>query len=630
MFVKEETPESITLFPTLEEKRTSRSLNLSVNTTSTSTSTASSCSTTGRHHKRSTSAEGCTNKRDNIMILTSSMPVQNTEDSLSAVLPSPTTPNTVQQGDVSPTNSSSLLFNFGLASRKQSFCSILQKEPSTEINRSRRGSHFSAFSSFTRTSKSSTSGTNPLKNLVSRSSGTSPAASKYAMSVSAPLNNPEAAQAMHPLNKIECESISPNTTIRKPTLPVGLQQEINRFAIDGFAQKYFSTHKRGLFRRRVPMTEMLKWTKDSIKQPLIMLNKDLNKDALKCFKLIQMVMGDRTRPRHSNEIEDIQTILTCGITKGQMRDEIYVQTCKQLHDNPNGESIRKGWEILCIISVTFPPSKNLENYLTDFVQQNHHVQENQVDIMSQHVSTKLKRVCMRGAKGKVLTSAEIHRAKEAPFKPSVFGESLEFIMNLQGKTDSKLQIPQIVPFLANVVRETSGQKSEGIFRVPGDADAVTDLRVRIENGNYDATGITDPNVPASLLKYWLRDLADPIITSENYDDCIQYAEDPEKAIAIINRLPDTNRRIALYTISFLREFTDPDIIKHTLMNVNNLAMVFAPNFLRCPSESLTTVFENSKYEQAFLRTLINEMIVDPEQCAYDADSSNVVGLQRST
>lgn len=645
MFVKEETPESITLFPTLEEKRTSRSLDLSVNTTSTSTSTTSSssgCSSTtttatARHHKRSTSAEGCTknNKRDsNIMILTSSMPAQNTEDSLSAVLPSPTSPNTAQHhsggsGDVSPTNSSSLLFNFGLASRKQSFCSILQQKEPVEVNRSRRGSHFSAFSSFTRTSKSSTSGTNPLKNLVSRSSGTSPAVSKYNMSVSAPMNNPEAAQAMHPLNKIECENISPNTTIRKPTLPVGLQQEINRFAIDGFAQKYFSTHKRGLFRRRVPMTEMLKWTKDSIKQPLIMLNKDLNKDALKCFKLIQMVMGDRTRPRNSNEIEDIQTILTCGITKGQMRDEIYVQTCKQLHDNPNGESIRKGWEILCIISVTFPPSKNLENYLTDFVQQNHHVKENQVDIMSQHVSTKLKRVCIRGAKGKVLTSAEIYRAKEAPFKPSVFGESLEFIMNLQNKTDPRLQIPQIVPFLANVVRETNGQKSEGIFRVPGDADAVTDLRVRIENGNYDATGITDPNVPASLLKYWLRDLADPIITSENYNDCIEYAEDPEKAIAIINRLPDTNRRIALYTISFLREFTDPAIIKHTLMNVNNLAMVFAPNFLRCPSESLTTVFENSKYEQAFLRTLINEMIVDQEQCAYETDSSKVIGLQRS-
>jgi hypothetical protein len=65
------------------------------------------------------------------------------------------------------------------------------------------------------------------------------------------------------------------------------------------------------------------------------------------------------------------------------------------------------------------------------------------------------------------------------------------------------------------------------------------------------------------------------------------------------------------------------------MNVNNLAMVFAPNFLRCPSESLTTVFENSKYEQAFLRTLINEMIIDSNACTYDADSSKAIGLYQS-
>ena len=84
------------------------------------------------------------------------------------------------------------------------------------------------------------------------------------------------------------------------------------------------------------MTEMLQWTKDSIKQPLIMMNKDLYKDALKCFKVIQAIMGDRPRSRQSNEIEEYQTLLSCGISKGQMRDEIYVQVCKQLHNNPTG------------------------------------------------------------------------------------------------------------------------------------------------------------------------------------------------------------------------------------------------------------------------------------------------------
>src|SRR4051812_46488813 len=40
------------------------------------------------------------------------------------------------------------------------------------------------------------------------------------------------------------------------------------------------------------------------------------------------------------------------------------------------------------------------------------------------------------------------------------------------------------------------------------------------------------------------------------------------------------------------------------MNVHNLSMIFAPNFLRCPSDNLAIIFENTKYEQTFMRTLL--------------------------
>ncbi|KAF7730943.1 hypothetical protein EC973_000989 [Apophysomyces ossiformis] len=379
-------------------------------------------------------------------------------------------------------------------------------------------------------------------------------------------------------------------------------QDINSYSSDGFVQKHLSIHKRGLFRKTVPMDEVLRWTKDHLKQPLLMVNKELHKDALKCFKIIQLVMGDRPQPRQWNEIEHLQALLTCGITQVQIRDEIYVQLCKQLQNNPGAQM--------------FAPSKDLEPYVTNFVRQHHHVQENKVDVISRYVSVRLQRVCARGAKGKVLTAAEIKRAKEAPFKPSVFGETLEFIMSLQ---DDSLQIPQIISFLADAVRQLQGQRSEGIFRVSGDADTVTDLRIRVENGRFDLSGITDPNVPASLLKYWLRDLAEPLIPTKYYRRCIEFSDDAEKAIELVNSLPELNRRIVLYMIGFLQEFTDPKVTQCTLMNVFNLAMVFAPNFLRCPSESLTTVFENSRYEQAFLRTLIHEMQVDKDKCAYSPE-----------
>jgi hypothetical protein len=76
-------------------------------------------------------------------------------------------------------------------------------------------------------------------------------------------------------------------------------------------------------------------------------------------------------------------------------------------------------------------------------------------------------------------------------------------------------------------------------------------RIRIENGRYESAGITDPNVPASLLKYWLRDLANPLIFTEYYELCIKHSEDIDQAIEVIRKLPDVNRRIVLYLANFL-------------------------------------------------------------------------------
>src|SRR6266542_479837 len=45
------------------------------------------------------------------------------------------------------------------------------------------------------------------------------------------------------------------------TLPPELQQDINRFRIDGFARKYFNTHKKGIFRKKVPVEKMLLYQK---------------------------------------------------------------------------------------------------------------------------------------------------------------------------------------------------------------------------------------------------------------------------------------------------------------------------------------------------------------------------------
>ncbi len=54
----------------------------------------------------------------------------------------------------------------------------------------------------------------------------------------------------------------------------------------------------------------------------------------------------------------------------------------------------------------------------------------------------------------------------------------------------------------------------------------------------------------------------------------------------------------------LQQFITPENIEATKMGLDNIAMVWAPNFLRCPSDDHTLIFQNTRKEMAFLRVLL--------------------------
>lgn len=168
------------------------------------------------------------------------------------------------------------------------------------------------------------------------------------------------------------------------------------------------------------------------------------------------------------------------------------------------------------------------------------------------------------------------------------------IYRLQERTYPHLKIPIILPFLADGILALGGTKSEGIFRVPGDGDAVSDLKLRIDKGYYTLDGFDDPTVLASLLKLWLRELCDPLVPEELYNDCIMHSRDPEACVQIVHRLPTINRRVVLFVISFLQLFLEEKIQVVTKMTSANLALVMAPNLLRCNSDSMAVVFTNAQ------------------------------------
>lgn len=71
----------------------------------------------------------------------------------------------------------------------------------------------------------------------------------------------------------------------------------------------------------------------------------------------------------------------------------------------------------------------------------------------------------------------------------------------------------------------------------------------------------------------------------------------------------------MYLVHFLQQFAQADIVANTKMDSSNLAMVFAPNCLRCTSQDPKVILENARKEMAFMRTLITNM-----------DTSSVAGI----
>ncbi|KAK2467846.1 hypothetical protein APHAL10511_000141 [Amanita phalloides] len=418
-----------------------------------------------------------------------------------------------------------------------------------------------------------------------------------------------------------------------PALPEDLASDIQQFAESEYARQYFSTHRTGfIFRRKIPVNQLMAWQKNPLTAPLLVINRALTKDAVKIFKVIQHIMGDREREKTVNVrlqpdthvsiiasinsstvslngtntfiLDEERWLLNEGLTHGELRDEIYCQLMKQLTLNPSTECVFKGWQLLCVLLITFPPSKNFETHLRSFIQSHTNQQEGRVDIMAKYCLRRLTSICRKGPRGKAPSLSEIETASDAAFNPSTFGESIDAIIRLQERNYPHQKVPIILPFLADGILALGGPKAEGIFRVPGDGDSVSELKLRIDRGYYNLDGVDEPHVLASLMKLWLRELCDPLIPEELYNDCITMSEDADACVKIIQRLPTVNRRVVLFVISFLQLFVEDKVQSATKMTPANLALVMAPNLLRCSSESMSVVFTNAQFEQLFVYNLL--------------------------
>lgn len=138
--------------------------------------------------------------------------------------------------------------------------------------------------------------------------------------------------------------------------------------IEKFAQENLNFSK-GIFRKKSSVRDMLSFTSEAITKPMLSIARDKagKKMAMEQFKLVQIYMGDR-KARIGMSLNSVaMDIITQAVANPWLRDELYVQLCRQTTENPRKESLIRGWELLAICLSFVPPSPTFQPALIGYM-----------------------------------------------------------------------------------------------------------------------------------------------------------------------------------------------------------------------------------------------------------------------
>lgn len=138
--------------------------------------------------------------------------------------------------------------------------------------------------------------------------------------------------------------------------------------IEKFAQENLNFSK-GIFRKKSSVRDMLSFTSEAITKPMLSIARDKagKKLSMEQFKLVQIYMGDR-KARIGMSLNSVaMDIITLAVANSWLRDELYVQLCRQTTENPRKESLIRGWELLAICLSFVPPSPTFQPALIGYM-----------------------------------------------------------------------------------------------------------------------------------------------------------------------------------------------------------------------------------------------------------------------
>ncbi|XP_067871726.1 unconventional myosin-IXAa isoform X2 [Heterodontus francisci] len=205
--------------------------------------------------------------------------------------------------------------------------------------------------------------------------------------------------------------------------------------------------------------------------------------------------------------------------------------------------------------------------------------------------------------------------------------SRQFGVEVSRLTNDERTVPLVVEKLINYI-EMHGLYTEGIYRKSGSTNKIKELKQGLDT-DIDSMNLDEYNIHviASVFKQWLRELPNPLMTFELYDEVLRAMglQDRKEIIqgvySIIDQLSRTHintlERLIFHLVRIaLQEDTNR-------MSSNALAIVFAPCILRCPdtTDPLQSVQDISK------TTACVELIIVEQMNKYRARLKDINSLE---
>uniref|UniRef100_A0A3B1IUK7 Rho GTPase activating protein 1 n=1 Tax=Astyanax mexicanus TaxID=7994 RepID=A0A3B1IUK7_ASTMX len=127
----------------------------------------------------------------------------------------------------------------------------------------------------------------------------------------------------------------------------------------------------------------------------------------------------------------------------------------------------------------------------------------------------------------------------------------------------------------------SGLQTEGIFRRSANVSLVKNIQLKYNSGEeVNFFQIEDVHLAAVILKTFLRELPEPLLTFRLYNDVVNFQSDESQVVTIQNMLrslPEENYATLRFLIQFLAQVSAES--EANKMTNTNLAVVFGPNLL---------------------------------------------------